>query len=384
MYCISISHKTTPVIIREQFAFSSEEQQEFERHILNQDQISGCVIVSTCNRSEIYVSGEKSAVSIIEKELADYKHIDLANSKKYLNIYSSEGAIKHLFQVTSGLDSMVLGEDEILRQVKDAYQLSLHNECTNHELNIVFQGAISSAKQIKTDTKLSNTPVSVGTLTANRIMEYLNSKEKANVLIVGITGKMGSIVAKNLCDKGNVKIIGTSRKHSNNTELCTNSKIQIVDYNDRYQYLKESDIIVSATTSPHYTFTYQEAMNVLADIHGSKLFIDLAVPGDIDKDILKIRGIDLIDIDDFDKLSKDNTMFKLREIDKAQLILEQYMDETLKDLYFQNFYGKMEEILKSIEENGMQNIIYQMKKSLNSEELKTVLESFDKICGGTK
>jgi glutamyl-tRNA reductase len=382
MYCISISHKTTPVIIREQFAFSSEEQLDFERHILKLEQITGCVIVSTCNRSEIYVSGEKSAVSIIEKELAAFKHIDLANSKKYLNIYSGEGAIKHLFQVTSGLDSMVLGEDEILRQVKDAYQLSLNSECTNPELNIVFQGAISSAKQIKTDTKISNTPVSIGTLTANRIVEFLNTTHGTTILIVGITGKMGSIVAKNLCDKGNVKVIGTSRKHSNSTELCTNSKIQIVDYNDRYQHLKESDVIVSATTSPHYTFTYQETINELDGIPSHKLFIDLAVPGDIDKDILKIPGIDLIDIDDFEKISKDNTMVKLREIDKAKLILEQYMDETLKDLYFQNFYGKMEEILKSIEENGMQNMIYQMKKSLNSEELKIVLESFEKICGG--
>lgn len=238
MHCISISHKTTPVNIRELFSFSVDDQLEFQKQILMDDEILGCVIVSTCNRSEIYLSGNKNTINRVQNQLAKFKNIKQNEISKYFNVYSNEGAIKHLFRVACGLDSMVLGEDEILRQVKDAYQLSLKNKFVNTELNMIFQGAFNSAKAIKTDTKLSNTPVSIGTLTANKITEYLKKSQSSNVLIVGITGKIGSIVAKNLICKG-INIIGTSRSHNISNELFSNiGTIKMVEYKDRYKYLE--------------------------------------------------------------------------------------------------------------------------------------------------
>jgi len=384
MHCISISHKTTPVNIRELFSFSVDEQLEFEKQLLQGEKLRGCVIVSTCNRSEIYFSGDKIAIDIVEKQLAEFKKAKQSEIRKYFNVYSNDGAVRHLFRVACGLDSMVLGEDEILRQVKDAYELSLNNKFSNVELNLAFQGALNSAKAIKADTKLSNTPVSIGTLTANKIIDYLKTKENSKVLIVGITGKIGSIVAKNLCSK-DMSIIGTSRSHNRSNELFSNSgNIEISDYKDRYKFLKIADVIVSATTSPHYTFTYDEVSNVLKDCTSNKLFIDLAVPGDIDKDILNIEGMDIVDIDYFEKASKENNRIKLKEVDKAQIILDKCIDETLKNMRFQEFHTSIDKVTKKVHEKGFPYVLYQLKRSLNSEQLGILLDSLNDIISEEK
>lgn len=380
MHCISISYKTTPLNIRELFAFSITEQIEFAKLIMADNPIEGCVIVSTCNRSELYFSGDKTTIPIVENKLAKFKNLDKSMIKKYYNIYSNDGAIRHLFRVTCGLDSMVLGEDEILRQVKEAYQLSLNNKCTNPELNIIFQGALSNAKRIKTDTKLSITPVSIGTIAANKICEYLSTMNGTNVLIVGVTGKMGSIVAKNLSSKNGIQVIGTSRSHNKSAALFSNySNIQVVEYKDRYQYLIDADVIVSATTSPHYTFTYLEVLNVLGEKFYHKLFVDLAVPCDIDKDIVSIKGMDIIDIDEFEKNSKENNQTKLMEQEKAELLLEDYIQETLKNIYFQELQDSMGKIEETIEEKGIQYVLHRMKKTYTSEQFKLVLDSLQQI-----
>lgn len=380
MHCISISHKTTLISIRELFAFSADEQIAFEKHIVETNQVSGCIIVSTCNRSEIYFSGAKNSIAIVEKELIKYKKIDHPNIKKHLNYYSNEGAVRHLFQVACGLDSMVIGEDEILRQVKDAYQLSLLNRCTNQELNIVFQGAICNAKRIKTDTKLSQIPVSVGTLTANHAVDFLRSNQGSNVLIVGITGKMGSTIAKNLSIKNIINVVGTNRNHLTDKALFANyNNINIIDYNDRYKFIQSADVIISATTSPHYTFTYSEVLDEMREGSTPKLFVDLAVPCDIDKEIMNIEGINLIDIDYFENMSIENNRIKRKEFDKAELILNDSIDETLKDLYFQGFQDTINKITEKIKEKGFESILYNMRKTLNSEQLQSVLISLEEI-----
>jgi glutamyl-tRNA reductase len=378
MHCISISHKTAPTIIRQIFSFTLEEKEEFEI-ILKINNIKGCVVVSTCNRCEIYFSGEKSTIEVVEKEMAKYKKICHQEIKKYFHIYSNEGAIKHLFKVTSGLDSMVLGEDEILRQVKEAYQLSLKNNCTSNEINIAFQGAINNAKRIKTETNLSNTSISIGTLTSNRIMNFLNSLNSYGgytILIVGITGKIGSIVANNLGNKSNVTIIGTSRNHNVENELFVKKNcLNMINYKDRYQYVKKADVIVSATQSPHYTFTYHEVIKELDMISNSKLFVDLAVPYDIDKDITNIKGIQLIDIDYFEKASEENNILKQKESEKAEIILQSCIDDTIKNIYFQKFYKNMDKIINKVDKKGFSHILFQLKESLNWEQFEAVLDS---------
>lgn len=153
MNIISVSFKSAPIDIRAKFAFTKEEQEAFYREIKNSMSfISQCVIISTCNRCEIYFDGEKSAIRQMELFICSFKGLDIDKALKYFNIYTSQTAVSHLLKVACGIDSMVLGEDEILRQVKEGYYTALKSNITSFEFNTIFKMAITAAKEIKTLT----------------------------------------------------------------------------------------------------------------------------------------------------------------------------------------------------------------------------------------
>lgn len=385
MFCISVSYKKTPLSIRQKFSFSIKEQNQFLADLIAKKQIVGGVVVSTCNRSEIYFTGEKRAVAYVEHALAEFKQLEEKDIKKYGLAYGGKSAVRHLFKVTCGLDSMVLGEDEILRQVKEAYLYAAKNSYTDSELNITFQGALNCAKLEKSTTKLSTTPISIGTLTANETERYLRTelaKENRDslVLVVGATGKMGSIVAKDLMAKG-IAVIGTSRSHHSCVEEVFEKMngIQIVDFHDRYEYMNQVDAVISATASPHYIITaedYEEKINEKKP----RLLIDLAVPYDIDPAIEKINQVQLRDIDYFTALSKENNHIKLGELKKMDQLLDDCVEDTLKKTYIRDFHAKTKQTKK---EEWFQKMLYYLKDTLDSEQLKAVLEKiFETEKGG--
>jgi glutamyl-tRNA reductase len=372
MFCISVSFKKTPLDIRQQFAFSQEEQIAFLCYLMKNKIITGGVIVSTCNRSELYFTGDFKAITKIEEKVSAFKKITREEIKKYCLFYKGEQAVKHLYKVSCGLDSMVLGEDEILRQVKEAYLLSDKSGFTNSEINVIFQGAFNCAKQSKSETRLSNTPVSLGTLTANAVQEYLNNtkqKEKT-VLVIGASGKIGSIVAKNLVSK-NITVIGTRRsKAHGDGMLCQETEgMKWINFDNRYEAALNAAVIVSATTSPHYTITRDEFMKCRAV--RECLLIDLAVPYDIDKDIGSEEGITLYDIDYFRTLSKENGNIKLGELEKAESIILECVEEVLKKLYLREFQEKMAD---RYEEDWFQKMTFYLRDVLDSRQLKKVLD----------
>lgn len=370
MFCISVSFKKTPISIRQQFAFSAEEQKRFLSDLWNAKRITGGVVLSTCNRSEIYVAGSKDAIEAVEDALAESKVIEKEQIKTYCLYYSGKKAVRHLFQVACGLDSMVMGEDEILRQVKEAYQLSSENGFAGAEIHIIFQGALHCAKQSKSATRLSTTPVSIGTLTANAVENYLMEKRAGStVLVIGATGKIGSIVAKDLMAKG-ICVIGTRRQMHRGEEifLSAHEKIILVDFDRRYDYVQEADAIVSATSSPHYTLTRGEYEKK----SGKRecLLIDLAVPYDIDKEIEEMAGVTLYDIDYFETLSRENNNIKKGELDKAAGLLEECLEEVLKNLYIREF--KMHMAGRKTED-WYSKMVYYLKDVLDSDEFLHVL-----------
>lgn len=377
MNIISISHKTAPVEIREIFSFTQEEQEAFLKQVLKNEHIEECVLISTCNRTEVYFCGDSQAIQVMEQQLAEFKKADLELLIKYFLVFCDEKAIRHLFHVTCGMDSMVIGEDEILGQVKDAYEKALRKKATKYLLNTLFQAAITCAKRIKTDTMLSKTPVSIGTLVANEIFHF--QKAVKNVLIIGLSGKMGTIIMKNIYGKQNIEIVGTSRSHNMIDMICMDyQNVKMIEYKFRYQYMEEADIIISATTSPHYTVTYHE---LTEHIHTEKerLFIDLSVPMDIDKDVTKIGRATIHDIDYFDKASVNNTQIKEQETLRALAIIEEHMDEVCKELSFHGFLTVIPKVRQVFEERTFDNILYEMKNKANNEELTVILDLFKKI-----
>lgn len=375
MNCIGVNDKNGSLPLRERYAFSAEERRRFHGILKETCGCTGAVILSTCNRSEIYFCGDAGRV---EQALAEYKGIPKSEVLAHIYSYAGEQALRHLFFVACGLDSMVLGEDEILRQAKDAYGIAKELGCTCNEINIAFQGAFGCAKDIKTNTLLSRTPVSVGTLAANRIEAFLRENGGGYVLLVGITGKIGSILAKNLLDKGIREMIGTTRRHAGVFRTFSDNEIQMVDFADRYRYVDGAAVVVSATAGPHYTFV-ADRIRGMADCGRPRLFIDLAVPRDMDAEIGDIPGITLLNIDDFRRMAASNNALKLKEMDKAELILGGHVEETSKSISMSAFMERHKEAFAALSGQSFGSVVYRLRDELSGEQWNALLKAIERL-----
>lgn len=375
MYCISVNYKNSDVNIRKKLAFSENVQKEFLTELINGKTVSECVILCTCNRTELYFCGNEDSLNTVQNLLSNYSEIECDLLKKHLYLFYSDKAVMHLFRVVSGIESMVIGEDEILGQIKLAYTMAKDLGMTGYELNMTFQSAMACAKKIKTQTALSKTSVSTATLAGNEIAHF---KDKVNVLVIGATGKIGTVLVKNLLSHKNVSVIATSRKHSAES-VQTKANITIANYADRYSYMDSADCVVSATASPHYTVTYYDLKkNIKTD--KPRLFIDLAVPPDIDGSVAEIKGLKLIGIDYFEKLAKNNNELKLDSVESAKEIIKEESDVLKKDIAFHFFLPHMESVKNKLSENSLEEILYKFKAELPSEEFIKILDAF-KSCG---
>lgn len=375
MYCISINYKNSDVNIRKKLAFSESVQKDFLAEFITDENVSECLIVCTCNRTELYFCGNEQSVSIAENLLSRYCGIDCDLLKKHLYLFYADKAVCHLFRVASGIESMVIGEDEILGQIKLAYTSAKDMGMTGYELNMTFQSAMACAKKIKTQTALSKTSVSTATLAGNEIAHF---KDRVNVLVIGATGKIGTTLVKNLLSYKNVTVTATSRKHKAQT-VQNRQSIAIADYADRYSYIDSADCVVSATASPHYTITYYDLKQSIKT-DKPRLFIDLAVPPDIDSTVEQIKDLRFIGIDYFEKLAKGNNELKLDSVESAKEIIREECDVLKKDIAFHNFLPYMQTVKNKLSENSLEEIIYKFKANLPSDEFIKILDAF-KSCG---
>ena len=299
--------------------------------------------------------------------MSEYSGIPEAEFIRCIRFFSGKNALNHLFRVACGIESMVIGEDEILGQLKKAYKLAYENHTVSHTLNIIFQSAVTCAKKIKTDTELSKTSVSTATLASNEASKLC---ENVKVLIIGATGKIGSSVFKNLLSHKNVSIKVTQRNSRNN---FLNLKAETVDYNERYKYIKESDCIISATSSPHYTITL-DRMTDFIDDGKKRLFIDLAVPPDIDESIAEYKNVSLFGIDYFEKLAEINNNLKTDSIERSGQIISEEIKNLENRLAMHQFMPELERVKKNFSGQSLEKILYKMKSELNSESFSDVLD----------
>ena len=203
MKCISISFKTAPENIRNKFAFTNCEKENFLSQLNEFITDAKCIILATCNRTEIYVETQKNVFTILENLLSKKSGFSISEIRKYARYYENKSAIEHIFKVTCGLDSMIVGENEILSQVKQTYLGSLKEKRTGYELNTVFLSALSCAKKIKTQTEISKSALSFATLACNEIKNFMqeNKDFSPTILVIGGSGKIGSSIIRNLLNK---------------------------------------------------------------------------------------------------------------------------------------------------------------------------------------
>ncbi len=376
MKCISISFKTAPEDIRNKFAFTNSEKKDFLSQLSEFITDAKCVILGTCNRTEIYVESHNGVFSILENLLSRKTKLSISEIRKYARYYEEESAIEHIFKVTCGLDSMILGENEILSQVKQTYLESLQEKRTGYELNITFLSALSCAKKIKTQTEIAKSAISFATLTCNEIKNFIqeNNITSPSILIIGGSGKIGSSIIKNILNKDfNAKIYVTQRSHGNTVDFT--DKVEVLDYTKRFEYLKNVDIVISATKSPHYTINYEDT---LSNISSKKmLFIDLASPYDIDREISKIQNCTLITIDYFKEIVKNNNLKKEKAVADAQDILNQELQKIFKNIIYHNALKKIQAENEKFKDFSLEKFLYYLKDKLDAKSFANVINTIE-------
>ena len=396
MFCISINHKNTPADVRESFAFSTKGQRQFTERL--KAAVGGCVVLSTCNRMEIYFtdkcepcgsaitgkmsSGEASGgrgglLEQVEMLLANDRDVPVSLIRRYSMNYEGFQCMLHLCRVACGMDSMVLGEVEIIHQVKSAYLVAKEIGACDGELNIAFQGALAAAKAVATESDTTRLPVSVGTLSAREAVSFIRNTSVGRVLVVGATGKIGSIVVKDIADLApDIEITGTSRSHhSADSIFDRHQQIRIEDYSRRYELAAWADVIISATASPHYTFVRDELAEAVKMQPKRRLLLDLAMPKDIDPAVSDVDGCVLRDIDYIRTLSRENNESRAKTITEMEPWLISQVDEIMKNIAFSRFNREHGDVMAQLKTTDGAKLVYKLKGQLEYEAFEKMLDS---------
>lgn len=321
---VGINHNLSPISIREKVSFTDAHKIEAINILLDKD-IDEIVILSTCNRSEIYISCDnlEKGVEIVKNFYEEFFELD--NIKEYLFSKKSEEAINHLFIVTSGLDSLVLGEDQILGQVKGSHEFAMKLGATKKFLNKLFREAITTAKEVKTITKISEQPLSISYIGIKLLKEKIGSLKDKNILIIGL-GKMNLLTIKHLEEETVGTIYIANRSVDKFKEIQNKySNIEYVQYKDRYNILRENkiDIVISATSAPHLVIKYED----MPIINNHIYFMDLALPRDIDFKINELKHAKVYCIDDLKEIQYKNDNMRISLSKKAYEIINEKIKE---------------------------------------------------------
>ena len=320
---VGLNHRTAHIEIRERIAFPEEGLDRYMKALYNLPTLAEGLILSTCNRVEIYAatSDPDKGIEEIKRFLAQQHHLDLSEFEDTLYVLHGEKLVEHLFRVASSLDSMVVGEPQILGQIKGAYRVAHASKTTGTLLNKLLHKAFSVAKRVRTETSIGNRAVSVSFVAvelAKKIFAHLEGRE---VLIIG-AGEMCELAAQHLVRGGITKVLVTNRTWERAMELAERFHGEAIPFSELPQALVRADIVISSTGSPDFVVKKEEVSSIMKRRKNSPLFfIDIAVPRDIDPDVNTIDNIYLYDIDDLQEVAEANIKDRQHEAHKAEAIV---------------------------------------------------------------
>lgn len=327
-----LSHKTAPVEIREKMCFSEKEVPEALEDLLAEPHVSEACILSTCNRVELYTvtTEARSGRDDIVDFLSRYHEIPRDQLEPYLYFHEAVHAVHHLFKVTSSLDSMVLGESQILGQVKDAYAAAYEADATSLILNKLFRQAFSAGKIVRTETSIGESAVSISYAAVELAKKVFESIMGKSVLVLG-AGEMSELTAKHLVSNGVESVFVANRTEERAQELAEKFGGQAVNYDDLENNLARADIVISSTGAPHFVLKRDTVQRAMALRSNMPLFlIDIAVPRDIDPEVGNIYNVYLYNIDDLENVVESNLVERKKESRKAEAIVAELVEEFLE------------------------------------------------------
>ncbi|WP_078595151.1 glutamyl-tRNA reductase [Evansella clarkii] len=321
---VSLNYKTTPVEIREQFTFQDDTGLALTK-LRNAKSILENVIVSTCNRTEIYIVADQLHTGryYTKAFLSEWFGIPKEDFSPYLQIREDEHAIEHLFRVTCGLDSMVLGETQILGQIRDSFAMAQQHGTTGTIFNHLFKQAVTLAKRAHSETSIGENAVSVSYAAVELGKKIFGGFEDKKVLVLG-AGKMSELTAKNLTSNGVSDITVMNRTKEKAVELAGKFNGQAKGMDELEQSLLSSDILISSTGAKDYVVTKAGVEKLAKKRNGRPLFlVDIAVPRDLDPGLAEIEDVYLYDIDDLQGIVAANLEERKHEAEKIELMIEE-------------------------------------------------------------
>lgn len=373
---LGLNFKTVPLEVREKFSISEESARSGLAHLSEQDEIEEAVILSTCNRTEIYAvlhdgEGRKDLVRFFctlsgttEEEA----------KKEYFFYYEGNDCIRHLFNVVSGLDSMVIGESGILNQVKTAYTLSLAEKGTRTILNTLFHRAITTGKRVRTETHIAYSAVSVSFAAIKQAEKVLGSLEDRSILIFG-AGEAGALVARNCEGRGLRQILIANRHGDKAEELAREVGGKAVPFESALDQARDVDIIVSATGASQYIIKAWDIRKLMMERHNKPLVcIDIAVPSDIEPEVGSVRNVTLYNIDDLKEIVRENIRFRKKEAERAKKIIDeeiQSIDERFTYLSTRPVMVSLSDKAEKIRQRELHRA-FSKAPGLNDEERKII------------
>ncbi len=329
---IGLSHRTATVEIREKVAFSPSLIEKPLHDLIALDDIVEGVIVSTCNRVEIYATTRDIAggISRIKRFMADHHCIPLETLEPYLYSYHSEAAIRHVFRVASSLDSMIVGEPQILGQIKTSYGYAAEYKSSGIILNRFLHKAFSVAKRVRTETKIASSAVSVAFAAVELAKKILGELTDKTVMLVG-AGEMCELAAKHFLNSGAKGVMVTNRTFERAERLADEFGGESIRFEELFQHLHRADIVLSSTGAPHIIIGPKEVEEVIKRRKFRPMFfIDIAVPRDIDQKVDDIENAYLFTVDDLQEIVQANLAQRSLEAEKAEEIIDQEIGQFYK------------------------------------------------------
>lgn len=331
LLCLGLNYRTTPVEVRERIAFPEAHLPEALREVRALPGFEESVVLSTCNRVELYAVQEtlrgRSGFDLLRDYLVEHFQLE-AEHAEALSFYhlESEEAVRHLFRVVSGMDSMVLGETEIFGQVKQAYKTALESEATGKTLNKLFQQAFQVGKKVRNETSIQRGSTSVGSVAVD-LCEKVFDLKQCRVMLVG-AGEMSRTCAQSLMSRGAKSVIVSNRSYDRAVELAAEMGGRALKFDEWEKVLHETDVIISSTSAPHFVIKPEMVEQVMRKRRWEPLFIiDIAVPRDVDPKVNEIEGVYLYDIDALQAIAEDGRRERLRQLAACELIIEEQLEK---------------------------------------------------------
>ncbi|WP_111859376.1 glutamyl-tRNA reductase [Acinetobacter sp. CFCC 10889] len=378
-FALGVNHQTASVELREKVAFNPERLSTLLAEQCQHHEMNDMVVVSTCNRTEVYAMAENA--DMVLDWLAQTNGIDVKQLSNHVYRYENSDAVSHLMRVASGLDSLMLGEPQILGQVKTALALAKDAHIVSQNLNQIFEYAFYAAKRVRSETAVGSHAVSMGYAVAQLALQVFSRPEKLTVMVVA-AGEMNSLVAKHLAEMGVAKILicnrGRERAEKLAQEIAHRVDVEIIPFTELAENLYRADVISSCTGSLYQVISFADVKAALKKRrYQQMLMVDLAVPRDIDSKVESLDGVYLYGVDDLQSVIDENLAHRRQAAVEAEVMVNQLVTQLVTQQKINNAGETIHQYRQQGEQLSQLELAYALQRIQSGENAEQVLKDFN-------